>query len=121
MFCCFYFILKLFYCYSYCLSSFIFHVKPFFFNPLFIFSRCLQFCFCFTHSGLITRDFCFLEFFCHFFYLFIRSEEHTSELQSHVNLVCRLLLEKKTKQSTILKLTRPKTLFTSILNFTVNS
>src|SRR6267142_3604637 len=25
----------------------------------------------------------------------IRSEEHTSELQSHVNLVCRLLLEKK--------------------------
>src|SRR5260370_23385643 len=27
-------------------------------------------------------------------YLF-RSEEHTSELQSHLNLVCRLLLEKK--------------------------
>src|SRR5260370_8046427 len=28
-----------------------------------------------------------------------RSEEHTSELQSHLNLVCRLLLEKKkTKQ-----------------------
>src|SRR5438477_8097310 len=26
---------------------------------------------------------------------FERSEEHTSELQSHVNLVCRLLLEKK--------------------------
>src|SRR5690242_20912041 len=26
---------------------------------------------------------------------FPRSEEHTSELQSHVNLVCRLLLEKK--------------------------
>src|SRR5690242_21417011 len=26
------------------------------------------------------------------------SEEHTSELQSHVNLVCRLLLEKKKKQ-----------------------
>src|SRR5690242_21129995 len=25
----------------------------------------------------------------------LRSEEHTSELQSHVNLVCRLLLEKK--------------------------
>src|SRR5690242_21176626 len=36
-----------------------------------------------------------------------RSEEHTSELQSHVNLVCRLLLEKKKKkkkkQNTILK------------------
>src|SRR5260370_6301344 len=27
--------------------------------------------------------------------LHIRSEEHTSELQSHLNLVCRLLLEKK--------------------------
>src|SRR6266480_3390760 len=27
-----------------------------------------------------------------------RSEEHTSELQSHVNLVCRLLLEKKKKE-----------------------
>src|SRR5438477_4341259 len=30
-----------------------------------------------------------------------RSEEHTSELQSHVNLVCRLLLEKKKKKKTI--------------------
>src|SRR5438477_1925046 len=28
----------------------------------------------------------------------MRSEEHTSELQSHVNLVCRLLLEKKKKR-----------------------
>src|SRR5207237_7192636 len=27
-----------------------------------------------------------------------RSEEHTSELQSHLNLVCRLLLEKKTQR-----------------------
>src|SRR5260370_14415682 len=27
----------------------------------------------------------------------VRSEEHTSELQSHLNLVCRLLLEKKKK------------------------
>src|SRR6202041_3686885 len=27
-----------------------------------------------------------------------RSEEHTSELQSHVNLVCRLLLEKNKKK-----------------------
>src|SRR5260370_5589766 len=27
-----------------------------------------------------------------------RSEEHTSELQSHLNLVCRLLLEKKKNQ-----------------------
>src|SRR5256886_11170088 len=29
-----------------------------------------------------------------------RSEEHTSELQSQSNLVCRLLLEKKKKQHT---------------------
>src|SRR5207237_3280183 len=29
----------------------------------------------------------------------IRSEEHTSELQSHLNLVCRLLLEKKKKKT----------------------
>src|SRR5260370_14203709 len=28
-----------------------------------------------------------------------RSEEHTSELQSHLNLVCRLLLEKKKKKT----------------------
>src|SRR5260221_5303035 len=28
-----------------------------------------------------------------------RSEEHTSELQSHSDLVCRLLLEKKTKHA----------------------
>src|SRR2546430_4438540 len=30
-----------------------------------------------------------------------RSEEHTSELQSQSNLVCRLLLEKKNKQKTL--------------------
>src|SRR2546430_14870101 len=29
---------------------------------------------------------------------YLRSEEHTSELQSQSNLVCRLLLEKKKKQ-----------------------
>src|SRR5256886_6063257 len=38
--------------------------------------------------------------FSHFY--FLRSEEHTSELQSQSNLVCRLLLEKKkTRMSTI--------------------
>src|SRR5260370_19614226 len=31
--------------------------------------------------------------------LALRSEEHTSELQSHLNLVCRLLLEKKNTNS----------------------
>src|SRR5260221_10942340 len=30
-------------------------------------------------------------------YIHLRSEEHTSELQSHSDLVCRLLLEKKKK------------------------
>src|SRR5690242_9233935 len=30
-----------------------------------------------------------------------RSEEHTSELQSHVNLVCRLLLEKKNDRCSV--------------------
>src|SRR5260370_34351966 len=29
----------------------------------------------------------------------LRSEEHTSELQSHLNIVCRLLLEKKKTSS----------------------
>src|SRR5690606_40178172 len=32
------------------------------------------------------------------FFTKLRSEEHTSELQSRENLVCRLLLEKKNKQ-----------------------
>src|SRR5438034_4003887 len=32
-----------------------------------------------------------------------RSEEHTSELQSHSDLVCRLLLEKKKKKKTYMK------------------
>src|SRR5260370_23148429 len=31
----------------------------------------------------------------------VRSEEHTSELQSHLNLVCRLLLEKKKKDKQV--------------------
>src|SRR5438270_2005586 len=35
----------------------------------------------------------------------IRSEEHTSELQSQSNLVCRLLLEKKKQDSTRTRIT----------------
>src|SRR2546422_7921698 len=31
----------------------------------------------------------------HFINIYMRSEEHTSELQSRLHLVCRLLLEKK--------------------------
>src|SRR5438477_4195270 len=36
-----------------------------------------------------------------------RSEEHTSELQSHVNLVCRLLLEKKKTKNQITQIYKP--------------
>src|SRR5438477_6213054 len=48
-----------------------------------------------------------------------RSEEHTSELQSHVNLVCRLLLEKKKSSSFMSKMPRcmrgmrPKCMYSS--------
>src|SRR5260370_21923257 len=38
----------------------------------------------------------------------LRSEEHTSELQSHLNLVCRLLLEKKTNTETATVHTLPR-------------
>src|SRR5260370_19820876 len=37
-----------------------------------------------------------------------RSEEHTSELQSHLNLVCRLLLEKKKKTQAVLLCAQPR-------------
>src|SRR5436309_4415857 len=37
---------------------------------------------------------------CAIFAAFTRSEEHTSELQSRENLVCRLLLEKKKNKKT---------------------
>src|SRR5260370_32083246 len=36
-----------------------------------------------------------------------RSEEHTSELQSHLNLVCRLLLEKKKRWGEVESTERP--------------
>src|SRR5260370_26279475 len=37
----------------------------------------------------------------------VRSEEHTSELQSHLNLVCRLLLEKKNNNISARLLNQP--------------
>src|SRR5438876_4407104 len=43
----------------------------------------------------------------------LRSEEHTSELQSPVHLVCRLLLEKKKKTTNSLKCTRSTTILYS--------
>src|SRR6202041_4195349 len=36
----------------------------------------------------------------------MRSEEHTSELQSHVNIVCRLLLEKKQTRVSVFRVVR---------------
>src|SRR2546430_2985598 len=44
-----------------------------------------------------------------------RSEEHTSELQSQSNLVCRLLLEKKKTKHTEVGLSRLRQLRTSLL------
>src|SRR5260370_6413371 len=41
----------------------------------------------------------------------VRSEEHTSELQSHLNLVCRLLLEKK----------KNRVLLADVLSFDITS
>ena len=40
-------------------------------------------------------------------YFKARSEEHTSELQSHSELVCRLLLEKKNKQPPRIRIAAP--------------
>src|SRR5260370_31933138 len=39
----------------------------------------------------------------------VRSEEHTSELQSHLNLVCRLLLEKKKSPTCVALVKAPHT------------
>src|SRR5699024_11544421 len=46
-----------------------------------------------SYFRLLATYFC--KFLFLFFYLLLRSEEHTSELQSRFDLVCRLLLEKK--------------------------
>src|SRR5687768_18267435 len=48
----------------------------------------------------------------------LRSEEHTSELQSRLHLVCRLLLEKKKKKKTILQ--NYKKLTVQVHNIIVN-
>src|SRR5882762_11234590 len=44
-----------------------------------------------------------------------RSEEHTSELQSHLNLVCRLLLEKKNELTVVLAIAQQNN--TELLGF----
>src|SRR5438876_4702249 len=55
-------------------------------NPIMAWSKRRLRIFCWIPPARRTRVFCML-----------RSEEHTSELQSPVHLVCRLLLEKKKK------------------------
>src|SRR5260370_22273094 len=45
-----------------------------------------------------------------------RSEEHTSELQSHLNLVCRLLLEKKNINDTVFEPADTKTLYLRLVH-----
>src|SRR5437868_8516857 len=51
----------------------------------------------------LERNLCFWLPFCCCF----RSEEHTSELQSRFDLVCRLLLEKKKKTISLLSVPLP--------------
>src|SRR5574337_917971 len=48
-----------------------------------------------SHGTMTLGDFIMYLFFTGLMASPVRSEEHTSELQSPLNLVCRLLLEKK--------------------------
>src|SRR2546421_5919753 len=56
------------------------------------------------HLGLRTRD----DLLAHIAAGGLRSEEHTSELQSRSDLVCRLLLEKKKKQEQLISTAQAK-------------
>src|SRR5438876_7757522 len=56
-----------------------------------------------NHVSLFHRCFLLLQI-TDVFIIHIRSEEHTSELQSPVHLVCRLLLEKKKLTNTAPKI-----------------
>src|SRR2546427_5793725 len=51
-----------------------------------------------NHWMYSSWDVLLLRKICRDAYCILRSEEHTSELQSQSNLVCRLLLEKKKKK-----------------------
>src|SRR2546430_2912959 len=52
-----------------------------------------------THAKFLTATIELLYLACVEYGAIARSEEHTSELQSQSNLVCRLLLEKKKKRN----------------------
>src|SRR2546430_8056651 len=61
-------------------------------------------------SALVHKNaMSFAQHFSELKFSFTRSEEHTSELQSQSNLVCRLLLEKKKKTSNPLLITQKTT------------
>src|SRR5699024_12850940 len=67
---------------------------------------CRNYAFCFpsTHLYISNIPVDILAYGISFFSRRPRSEEHTSELQSRFDLVCRLLLEKKKKSNSIIKL-----------------
>src|SRR2546426_4037501 len=56
--------------------------------------------------GLAYAIYAFTSFYHQMGVAGVRSEEHTSELQSPCNLVCRLLLEKKKKKQDTTTVTR---------------
>src|SRR5260370_11682294 len=67
-------------------------------ESLFDYSACLRFSRIILWSLQYRRPSAESVFLACSSHLHSRSEEHTSELQSHLNLVCRLLLEKKKKE-----------------------
>src|SRR5690606_40206247 len=79
-------------------------ITAYFIQNIFLTNYCFNTEFFHKRSPLLMRIiFKFHEFLLKFlktFFIafFLRSEEHTSELQSRENLVCRLLLEKKKKK-----------------------
>src|SRR5690606_40881516 len=79
---------------------------------------CRKFLFYLFDEGLWCDFFLlagFYDFFL-FFFIFLRSEEHTSELQSRENLVCRLLLEKKKRVLNCSKMSKPSDIQRYMLN-----
>src|SRR2546422_8924287 len=102
--CYFLFVLSIFFFISVCISFFFF----FFFlmirrpprSTLFPYTTLFRSLLQLLHLPLVNLEFSEYEYQkCLFWFrIFLRSEEHTSELQSRLHLVCRLLLEKKKKK-----------------------
>src|SRR5438034_3049354 len=70
--------------------------------------KCASDCLFFTFRSMISRS--AVRETCR---LNDRSEEHTSELQSHSDLVCRLLLEKKNNNKNIKYIIKHEMLYSS--------